>query len=337
MTFVGKEQLLGAAEAIDAQIAGLRRFSLLEPAPGRVTAFLFHRFFEDDELEEDRLGIYPHEGVTLAKFEQFLRLCRDSGFDFVTPQDVPLRTSARKAVMITVDDGYADNQRIVPLLEKYDAKAVIFISPANVASGRRFWPDALFIGAQRQRLPANERRRLLREMKLSPYPEAADRLQDLFGVDIFDTEGFLDRPLSVAELCAIAKSPRIEIGMHGYDHTILAPRSGAFVTDQLFRAAETLEEMIGYRPTCVSYPNGVYSDLLIHTCRALGLTTGMTIEARNNAVEDWRDPDRALRLGRFTFSGVRDTRRQLQSTQMPQSLMQALYRRKRTKVEDLAA
>src|SRR3546814_3615637 len=97
-----------------------------------------------------------------------------------------------------------------------------------------------------------------------------------------------------------------------------------------------LEEIIGYRPTAISYPNGIYSDGLVDRCADLGFTTGMTIEARNNTLADRRSVNSALQRGRFTFSGLRHAHRQLQSTQMDRSLMQFLYRKKKSKIADRA-
>lgn len=334
MSFAGKDQILGAAEVFDTGIAGVTHFSLQRPQPGRVTGFLFHRFFENQELECDTLGIYPHERVTLRKFDQFLDTCRRAEFDFVLPREMNYRQSNRKAILLTIDDGYADNMRILPLLETHQAKAVVFISSANILSGQRFWSDALYIGAKRRKLPNNTRTRYLRKMKFYTFEKTSELLTKEFGSDILTPSGFLDRPLTQNELKQLATSHRIEIGVHGFDHAILAPRTDAFVQEQLGKGMDALEDIIGYRPSAVAYPNGAYSDNLIHACQALGLTTGITIEARNNSANDWQRPDRALCLGRFTFSGRRNTLRQLRSTQLPFSVMQTLYRQRRSKVED---
>src|SRR3546814_15282993 len=91
--------------------------------------------------------------------------------------------------MITVDDGYADNLRLLDLLERYDAKAVLFISPANVIEQKRFWPDALGIGAKRTALAPREEARLRNRVTLMPHTESAPLLHDMFGADIFRPQG----------------------------------------------------------------------------------------------------------------------------------------------------
>src|SRR3546814_10931083 len=102
--------------------------------------------------------------------------------------------------MITVDDGYADNLRLLDLLERYDAKAVLFISPANVIEQKRFWPDALGIGAKRTALAPREEARLRARVTLLPHTESAPSLPDIFGAGLFSHQADLDRPPPVRGL-----------------------------------------------------------------------------------------------------------------------------------------
>lgn len=50
----------------------------------------------------------------------------------------------RRAVVITLDDGYADNlEHAKPLLAHYDIPATIFVTAGQVGGGREFWWDEL--------------------------------------------------------------------------------------------------------------------------------------------------------------------------------------------------
>src|SRR3546814_17565716 len=108
MPFRGKEAILDTAERFDGILAGLSGHRLQADRPARVTAFLFHRFFLDGELRADRLGVYPHERVTVDAFTAFLALCRRNNFAFTLPREIAARRSPGKSILITVDDGYAD-------------------------------------------------------------------------------------------------------------------------------------------------------------------------------------------------------------------------------------
>src|SRR3546814_14632435 len=95
---------------------------------------------------------------------------------------------------------YSELLRLLDLLERYDAKAVLFISPANVIEQKRFWPDALGIGAKRTALAPREEARRRNRVTLMPHTESAPLLHDMFGADIFRPQGDLDRPPTVREL-----------------------------------------------------------------------------------------------------------------------------------------
>src|SRR6185503_6629173 len=234
MPFKGKEQILAITELVDGLRARLTQFALDRAQPGRVSAFLFHRFFCENELLQVTIGVFPHEKVSLRQLDCFLGVCGAAGFRFVLPSEMADgRRDDHKALILTVDDGYADNLRLLPLLERHNAKAVVCVCAANIVKGRRFWPDALYIGARRAGMSARQRAVLLRALTTLPYEKTEDLLTARFGESIFQPEGFLDRPMTPGELRQLAESARIEIGCHSFDHTVLAPRSPEFVEHQL--------------------------------------------------------------------------------------------------------
>ncbi len=94
-----------------------------------IPILMYHRFIAD-ESEKGIHGTWMHE----KRFESHLRLIKKLGFTTLTFRDFEEKgfihrlESGKKYLMITADDGYRDNlTRMLPLLEKYDMKAVIFI------------------------------------------------------------------------------------------------------------------------------------------------------------------------------------------------------------------
>jgi peptidoglycan/xylan/chitin deacetylase (PgdA/CDA1 family) len=54
------------------------------------------------------------------------------------------RKLPKRAVVVTFDDGYADNlHEAMPLLERYDIPATVFVTAGQVGSEREFWWDEL--------------------------------------------------------------------------------------------------------------------------------------------------------------------------------------------------
>ena len=69
--------------------------------------------------------------IDTEAFERQLRWLRDNGYSTILPRDIKGRSwdeNPKKTVMLTFDDGRADNFRIVmPLLQKYGFRGVFFI------------------------------------------------------------------------------------------------------------------------------------------------------------------------------------------------------------------
>jgi peptidoglycan/xylan/chitin deacetylase (PgdA/CDA1 family) len=337
MPFMGKEQILWSAELFDSflgRLAPLRNNSAY-PEPV-VTAFLVHRFFDDDEGGQT-FPVYPHEGVTLAQFELLVRMLRDRGFQFIHPRDIAVGAlPSGPLALLTFDDGYADNLRILDILERYDAKAALFVSVAHVRDGERFWPDALWIGGHARRWPRHALFRESRRLVRLPHDQVVAFLREQFGPDALKPHSFEDRPLNEAELRSMAASPLIEIGCHAFHHTTLSPRPVDYAHAELAQAVAYIKRVCGSAPCAIAYPNGAYSGRLIRLCRDFGFEIGLTIEPRPNTKASLASPEGRMKLGRFTLSGRRNMERQVNSTQIPASLMRALYRARSHRTPDLS-
>jgi len=90
---------------------------------------MYHRFIQS-ESEKGVHGTYLH----IDMFEKHLKLLKRMGFESLTFEDLAEHKVIRRLdpgkryIMITVDDGYADNYHLMlPLLKKYGFKAVVYI------------------------------------------------------------------------------------------------------------------------------------------------------------------------------------------------------------------
>lgn len=71
-----------------------------------------------------RFNIY----VTVDELESQIISLKRRGFEFVSFKDIANGVRLRKPVILTFDDGYADNyENLLPLLKKHNAKAVIYV------------------------------------------------------------------------------------------------------------------------------------------------------------------------------------------------------------------
>ncbi len=85
--------------------------------------------------------------VTPNHFEQHLEVLREWGRVMGLPEFARrLREGSQptRTVVLTFDDGYADNlHNALPLLERHDIPASVFVVTGNVESTREFWWDEL--------------------------------------------------------------------------------------------------------------------------------------------------------------------------------------------------
>jgi peptidoglycan/xylan/chitin deacetylase (PgdA/CDA1 family) len=106
----------------------------------RIAILLYHRIAD---TESDPYDIV----VSPTHFEQHLQVARSLGRIMRLQELVQALQGGKlphRAIVITFDDGYADNlYQAKPLLEKYDAPATVFMTTGSVGREREFWWDEL--------------------------------------------------------------------------------------------------------------------------------------------------------------------------------------------------
>ncbi|MCY9838094.1 polysaccharide deacetylase family protein [Aeromonas media] len=116
------QEVVSGLESIyqDAVVETLRR---------EMPVIMYHRFIE----QESEKGVHG-TWLPVAMFEKHLKLMKWLGYETLTFADLADKgfihrlQYGKKFLMITVDDGYRDNlTRMLPLLEKYGYKAVVYI------------------------------------------------------------------------------------------------------------------------------------------------------------------------------------------------------------------
>lgn len=220
------------------------------------------------------------------------------------------------AVAVTFDDGYVDNlTEALPVLEEVGVPATFFVSSGQVESGEGFWWDELerlvtggtghparfaledrqhgrtwptATGDQREALSrdllrlamrVDERRRAawlgqLRAWTPSPAPPSQE-----------------DRPLTAAELGALAASRLVTIGAHSVSHASLSALTEAEQAHELGASRRRLEELLGKPVEVFSYPFGTRSDynaVTVRLCREAGFRKAAT--AFPGHCYRWTDP-----------------------------------------------
>ena len=177
--------------------------------------------------------------VTPKHFEAQLAWLQRNGWQFFTVSELWERwdTLPAKSVAITFDDGYADNlHNALPLLEKYDARATIYMV---VDRHDRDWSTA--------KKAHHNTGELAREPKLSD-----DDLQRLVA------------------------SGRIEIGSHTLTHINMRTMAADDKRRELTESRRLLQAQTGQAVASFAYPFGIYGDEDVALAREASYTTAVT-------------------------------------------------------------
>lgn len=87
-----------------------------------VVVIMYHRVV-NESLSDSKFNVY----ITKDKLDWQLGSLKKRGFDFITFKDIASGVRVKKPIILTFDDGYEDNHsNLLPLLKKYQAKAVIY-------------------------------------------------------------------------------------------------------------------------------------------------------------------------------------------------------------------
>lgn len=291
-----------------------------------VLVLLYHRVADKADDPEmlavsparfDSQIAYLREHYALTRFEE----------DWRAPRCRPM-------VVVTFDDGYADNYRTaLPILQRHGVPATFFVSAGTVGDTRGFWWDRLWRllrtgdrypekllwdGREYDSANVAARIHIYRQLRLEIKKMNAIR-RDLAFAELTKWAGAdglmedIDRPMSATELLALASSELVTIGSHTICHAELPALPENERRFEIIEGHRALENMVGKRLNTFSYPFGDYDESCVVICREAGFAKAATCDAASARrdgdpmrvprviVRDWPLPEfkRQLTLSRW--------------------------------------
>lgn len=258
---------------------------------------LLHAVTESEKIQSDLL---PGQALSVGMIRECIGYFLAAGYRFVVPRDLAGGLQEGKNVMLTFDDGYANNELVLPLLSEFKVPACFFLSTGFILSGHGFWWDILYRERCKQSASMESIRAELASMKKLTVRERDAYMLKEFGEKALRETSESSRPFTEEEVRTLGKNPLVELGNHTIDHALLTMESPEEVRRQIRGCQEHLEHMTGQSVGCISYPNGYCSDSVITIAGEEGLTSGITTKTGKNRVP--LNTRSMMRLQRFPLS-----------------------------------
>ncbi|MEZ4687255.1 MAG: polysaccharide deacetylase family protein [Bacteroidia bacterium] len=280
-----------------------------EFSPPGLRIYVFHSLFAD-EKERDSGHAFAHEGITLAQFEEFISTLKEQGIRILGPELLEGKYDEKDgpAVLISFDDGYANNMRALPFLERYEVPALFCVVTKNILEQKRFWWDALAETGQNQSMRTQTDISLFMAERKGFLPEENEQwLAENYGDGILTPARETDRPLTVEELKTFASHPLVHIGNHAHSHPIFTKISEERVHEEMRRSQELLGQWLGKAPSVMAWPNGNFSPETEKIAARYGIRYALGMKRTWHSLTQ----DLPFSPGRVPLYGVRDIASQL--------------------------
>jgi len=194
------------------------------------------------ELFEDHLRVLRRNGWKTLSGAEFL--------DFLHYEEIP-----EKCVVLTFDDGFADNYLYsYPLLRKYAMKALLFVATSFIGEGE------------------------VRRDRFAPLPHH-EAWKAAF------TERRSEVMCTWKELMEMEESGSFDIQSHGHSHKTpshIKERKYQELYEDLLISKKTLEAKLSKKVFHLAWPKGIYSDKSIEIAKEVGFKALYTIERGAN-------------------------------------------------------
>lgn len=196
------------------------------------------------------LSLFAHD-PSPAVLEPVLRWLKRQGFTFVSTDALLEMAEGKRpwqprTAWLTFDDGWAGfEQNLLPILERYEAQATIFVAPCETARGQ-IWTNSVMHDVPGETwtgwyaLPPEERYRQVDE--------------------VLKAVGNPRRLADETELRSLARHPLVTLENHTYTYLSASHRPVEEVVAEVRRTQEILFAWTGRMPRLCCYPFGHWTE-----------------------------------------------------------------------------
>jgi len=269
--------------------------TLLSPSGprGRLTILIFHRVLpQPDPLLAGNPDAVRFEAQMRWVQDWFKVLPLSAATDALFAGRLPAR-----ALSITFDDGYADNEEVAgPILHRLGLTATFFISTGYL-DGRCMWNDRVIEAIRMCRADALDLSRIglgdialastqdrqraidsvlprIKHLEPDERADAVDAIVSAAGGD--QPRSLMMRPEQVKRL----RNLGMEIGAHTVTHPILTRLGRRAAEEEIGTSKDYLQGLLGERVAMFAYPNGApgqdYDQVHVEMVRRCGFSSAVS-------------------------------------------------------------
>ena len=108
----------------------------LFPDKSAIRSLVFHTVFQNLE-ELNRAEILPQQRLQIEDYRRILIYFLEQDYTFISYQDLQTGLDPKKNyIYLTLDDGYFNNTRLLPILEKLNIPVHIFVTTKNLEENK---------------------------------------------------------------------------------------------------------------------------------------------------------------------------------------------------------
>lgn len=282
-------------------------------ADARLGILIFHRVLARPD------PLFPHE-VDAARFDRMMAAVKRT-FNVLPLVQAAARlrdgSLPPRALSITFDDGYADNEAIaLPVLQQHQLAATFFVA-TGFLDGGRMWNDTVIeclrhtdrdaidleclgLGRVDTASLAHRRAAIARVIPVIKYMDLQAREAALQALHGACNKPVLSRVLMMQRTQVQAlHAAGMEVGAHTVNHPILTALADTVARQELATGRDQLQQMIDAPVHSLAYPNGGpdtdYDRRHVEMARELGFQ-----QAVSTAVGVSRRGDDVFQLPRYT-------------------------------------
>ena len=194
------------------------------------------------------------------------------------------KNTKRPSFVITFDDGYYDNYLVAKeFLVKNNIPSTFFISTKNIGRESLFWWDEIRLHWDTYKRSGaysiGDLDRKLINSNLNQQKTILEKHRKYY--KSCHEEHSYYRSMTEEELKSLADEEAITIGSHTVNHLKLSILSKKQKSYELESSKRFLEDLIGKKIECISYPYGYYDGDTISICKRLGYRKGATTVEKN--------------------------------------------------------